>query len=400
MVYEKPDDARTGFGRAVWSISKAFANQGIQVRIVYTLSEDSKEVIKDVVNNVCLYGIPTKGRLVSKRIAFYKDATRLIKNLANRNHPSIFILNGPFSLPLARPLKCLGVVIYHTFGSLIVEFAFSLKELILTRDVNKLMLYISDIPLELTLVHNVDSVMVPHVKAAMEFELGYGIKKSKILISPYGQDIYERFHNNEFFNEVKIFRSKYFMKKLILFVGGTGWNRKGARYILHTFHKVRRKVPSILIMTGKPTKEYLVLAGRLELKINEDILLPGLVDDRTLAFLYASCDVFALPSLHEGFSQPVIEVMAYGKPVVASPIAAYPTVKNGSEGFVINSCDIDSCADALQKILTDKDLYANMSQKAKLKAQQYSWDKIGFNLIKYFQQIVSKSDIKCCHHLE
>lgn len=153
-------------------------------------------------------------------------------------------------------------------------------------------------------------------------------------------------------------------------------------------------------MTGKPTKEYLVLAGRLELKINEDILLPGLVDDRTLAFLYASCDVFALPSLHEGFSQPVIEVMAYGKPVVASPIAAYPTVKNGSEGFVINSCDIDSCADALQKILTDKDLYANMSQKAKLKAQQYSWDKIGFNLIKYFQQIVSKSDIKCCHHLE
>jgi glycosyltransferase involved in cell wall biosynthesis len=139
-------------------------------------------------------------------------------------------------------------------------------------------------------------------------------------------------------------------------------------------------------MTGKPTEQYLNLIRGLGFKVNEDIILPGLVDDRTLALLYASCDVFTLPSLHEGFSQPVIEVMAYGKPVIVSPSAAYPTVEDGNEGFVISPEDIDSYVYALQKTLTDKELYMAMSKKAKLKAQKYSWYTIGSNLFEIFYQ--------------
>jgi teichuronic acid biosynthesis glycosyltransferase TuaC len=102
-------------------------------------------------------------------------------------------------------------------------------------------------------------------------------------------------------------------------------------------------------MTGKPSKKYLFIASKLGLKIGVDLLLPGLVDNKTLALYYASCDVFFLPSLHEGFSQPILEVMAYGKPVVASPLAAYPTVTDGVEGFVVHPRNKDSYAPALRK---------------------------------------------------
>jgi glycosyltransferase involved in cell wall biosynthesis len=287
---------------------------------------------------------------------------------------------------LAKPLKRLGLIAYHTFGTLVYELKCSFPELIRAIDLRKLSTYALDIPIETACLRYVDMIVVPHDMAAQEFQKIYRVNGEKILVSPYGQDVYDRFHDKKFFREVEDFRSKFMGKKIILFVGGSGWSRKGARYALYAFSKLSKNLPATLIMTGKPTEQYLNLIRELKLKVGEDIILPGLVDDRTLALLYASCDVFTLPSLHEGFSQPVIEVMAYGKPVIVSPLAAYPTVKDGCEGFIINPEDIDSYVYTLQKILTDKELYMAMSKKAKLKAQKYSWSTIGSNLFEIFCQ--------------
>jgi len=385
IVYERPDNARTGFGRAVWCLSKAFLQKGAYVSIIYE-NFGSKKITRELVEGIYLYGIPSSGCLLSKRIAFYMQTLYFIKKYCNRSDTKVFFLHGPFSLPLAKPLKELGLIAYHTFGTLAYELRRSLAELVKTTNLRKLSIYASYIPMETIYLHHADMIIVPHNMAAQEFKKIYRIKAKKILVSPYGQDIYERFHDEKFFREVEEFKSRFMGKKIILFVGGSDWSRKGARYVLYAFSRLSKNLPVTLIMTGKPIKQYLYLIRELGLKIGEDVILPGLVDDRTLALLYASCDVFTLPSLHEGFSQPVIEVMAYGKPVIVSPLAAYPIVEDGSEGFIINPENIDTYVYVLQKTLIDKELYITMSENAELKAQKYSWNAIGSNLFKIFYQ--------------
>jgi glycosyltransferase involved in cell wall biosynthesis len=390
VVYERPDKTGTGFGRAVWSLSKVFASKA-KVHIIYEAPRSSS-IVRELIDGIYLYGVPKGHGLISGRMSFYRDAATLLKMLAGKHDSNVTFLNGQFSLPLVRPLKRLGPVVYYTFGSLLDELSHTFREIVDTVDLRKLAGYAAYVSIESTSIRSVDMTVVPHQRAALILAKLYRLRRDRISVSPYGQDIYERFHGDAFFSDVARFKSRFAGKKIILFVGGIEWNRKGARWMLRAFKKASKQVPSVLIMTGKPrigAEHYLNLARELGLKVNEDILLPGMVDDRTLALLYASCDVFSLPSAHEGFSQPVIEVMAYGKPVVVSPLAAYPTVEDGDEGFVIHPNDTDSYANALQKILTDENLYAIMSKKAKLKAQQYSWDKIGFNLLRRLQQIVS-----------
>jgi len=387
VVYERPNTAATGFGRAVWSLSRAFKSQA-KVHIIYEAPRSSS-IIKGLIDDVYLYGVPRGRRLISGRMSFYRDAATLLEMLADKHDSNIVFLHGPFSLPLVRPLRHLGPVVYHTFGSLIVELASSFREIVNTADQSKLMRYASDIPIESTFIRSVDMTVVPHQRAALEFAKLYRLRSDRLFVSPYGQDIYERFHGDAFFSDANRFRSRFAGKKIILFVGGYAWNRKGARWMLQAFGKVSKEMPSTLIMTGKPANHHLAIANELGIK-KDELLLPGIVDDRMLAMLYASCDVFALPSLHEGFSQPVIEAMAYGKPVVASPVAAYPSVRNGKEGFAVNPHDTNAFARVLRQLLSDEKKSAQMGGYARERAKMFSWKVIGNDLLSLFIDLLNR----------
>ncbi len=386
IIYEDPVGTTTGFGRIVSRLSESFSQRGVESHIICTSRHGTSS--NGVVHGLTIHRIPISNSSFS-RLEFYKKALMIIENMPKGNGDDVFLLTSTYVFPLAKALQKRGIVVYQTFGTMFYELLSSFLGMINPLNYRKFFMYALDITIETFFLSFVDMLIVPHDRAAGEFRTFYRFKKDKLHVVPYGQDMYDLYHDAAFFSEVTNFKNKFGQKKLILFVGGSDWNRKGAEQVLYSFSKLSKSLPVTLIMTGKPTRRHLLLVDQLGLQIGDDVVLPGLVDDKTLALLYASCDVFFLPSLHEGFSQPVIEVMAYGKPVVVSPLAAYPTVENGSEGFVLYHNDIDSYANALQKILNDENLYATMSKKAKLKAQKYSWDRIGLNLLGYFRQIIS-----------
>jgi len=72
--------------------------------------------------------------------------------------------------------------------------------------------------------------------------------------------------------------------------------------------------------------------------------------DRAGEFL-AGLDIFVLPSLAEGFSNSLIEAMAYGRPVIATAVGADPEViTDGRDGFLVPPGDEKLLAVRLEEL--------------------------------------------------
>ena len=118
----------------------------------------------------------------------------------------------------------------------------------------------------------------------------------------------------------------------------------------------------------------------------------GAVDHEDIHRYFAACDIFCLPSYHEGFPVVNLEALASGKPIVSTTIDAIEEqVSHGENGYLVEPGDIDSLRDALEKLLRDTDKRVNFGKESRKRAQQFTWDRQATNLEKHYEQIGSLS---------
>lgn len=129
--------------------------------------------------------------------------------------------------------------------------------------------------------------------------------------------------------------------------------QKGLRYLLDAVRILREG--------GK--KAYLLVAGsgREEVRLREQAARDGIEDAvfflgarRDVAELYRAMDVFALSSLWEGGPITLIEAMASGLPVVATPVGIVPEiVRDGVNGFIVPLREPAVLGEALWRVRED-----------------------------------------------
>src|SRR5207248_3376126 len=85
----------------------------------------------------------------------------------------------------------------------------------------------------------------------------------------------------------------------------------------------------------------------------------GSVSDGELAAHYRAADVFVCVSEHEGFCVPLLEAMHHRLPIVAYAAAAVPETL-GDGGLLLNSKDPYTVAAAVQRVVSDADLRAQL----------------------------------------
>ncbi len=134
------------------------------------------------------------------------------------------------------------------------------------------------------------------------------------------------------------------------------------------FAAVHRSLPCRLELVGdgpeRPRVERLVR----ELGLQDHVTFRGEMDD--LAGLYASSDVFLLPSESESFGLAALEAMACGVPVVASDVGGLPdVVADGETGFLAPVGDVEAMAEAAGRLLTNEVLWSRMSGLARERAR-------------------------------
>ncbi len=95
--------------------------------------------------------------------------------------------------------------------------------------------------------------------------------------------------------------------------------------------------------------------------------------DRLLA-LYRGADLFAFPSLHEGFGLPVLEAMAQSTAVLCADIPVLHEI-GGDAARYANPQDPVAWADAMSELLRDDDARENLSRSGRVRAAAFTWER-------------------------
>jgi len=174
---------------------------------------------------------------------------------------------------------------------------------------------------------------------------------------------------------------------------GTLQPRKNFCRLIQAFDLLRRRhhVPHQLVIGGGKGWLYDEIGETIaSLGLQDVVLLPGYVADEDLPALYSAADLFAFPSLYEGFGIPVLEAMACGTPVVTSDVSSLPEVA-GDAALLVSSEDVDALAEALWRLLDDTQLRNELRTRGFQQASRFTWKRAAETLLGIYAQIATKN---------
>ena len=179
----------------------------------------------------------------------------------------------------------------------------------------------------------------------------------------------------------------------VIFVGRLTKNHKRPHLLVQAFTKLAAKYPNwILELWGAKDRatyykelEHMISSANL----SDRIFIKGATDK--VPEKLREADIFAFPSAFEGFGMALAEGMSVGLPSVGykNCPAVNELIKDGETGFL---CDdgVEPLAQALDKLMGDKELRVQMSKAAKADMAQFAPEKIWNQWEELMKQVVKK----------
>ena len=171
----------------------------------------------------------------------------------------------------------------------------------------------------------------------------------------------------------------------ILFVGRLE-KRKGLRYLLEAYGKLKWDLPNIRLIVvgpGNPDKESYRVMSSQNL---QDVEFVGRVSYDDLPRYYASADIFCSPATGaESYGIVLLEAMSAGKPVVASDIEGFRGVMtHGEQGLLVPKKDSNALAEALGMLARDPELRRKLGGNGNRLAEEYRWEVVAGRVEAYY----------------
>lgn len=176
---------------------------------------------------------------------------------------------------------------------------------------------------------------------------------------------------------------------LVGFVGRLA-PEKGLEHLLHAAAGILNTLPSTkFILAGEGPERLTLEKLAKQLGIEKSVIFLGRRSD--LASIYASLDVFVLPSLSEGMPLAVLEAMAAKRPVVATRVGAIPKiVKDQQTGLLVDAGDIAGLQSAISLLLGHPDLCRNLGQSGHEVAKAlFSSDSMARDYLGIYRRVIS-----------
>lgn len=167
-------------------------------------------------------------------------------------------------------------------------------------------------------------------------------------------------------------------------------------YILFVGTREPRKNLLTLIKAWQPlANDYRLLVvgeqawdGSEKVSHHSNLEFLGQVSDQVLAALYHFAELFAYPSLDEGFGLPVLEAFSYGVPVLAADIPVIREIA-GNAADLCPTKDVGAMTEALRKILNeDKEAVDKRMKRMIIRLQLFNWQKTAKQTLAVYQRAV------------
>jgi glycosyltransferase-like protein len=169
---------------------------------------------------------------------------------------------------------------------------------------------------------------------------------------------------------------------VVLTVGGVE-PRKGSLTLLDGFARLRALAPGLdplLVVAGGATlfdhrDEIARFGARTEaLGLGEHVRRIGTVSPEELERLYRAADIFAFPSVKEGFGLAALEALAAGLPLVASDLDVFRTfLADGESALLCPVGDAQALGTALARVAGDPALGARLVETGYRVAESHGW---------------------------
>ncbi|HPG41407.1 MAG TPA: glycosyltransferase [bacterium] len=182
-------------------------------------------------------------------------------------------------------------------------------------------------------------------------------------------------------------------KKLVLYLG-TFKRDKGVYEMLEAFKQLHDEQPeAILEICGYGVEKEGMLRFIQEQGLESAIIMQGAIDNEQVNLWMQACDLFVLPTWHEGMPNAVMEAMACGAPVVVSAVGGLPDAIGDCPGAIlIPPKNVVELKNAMLRALANDDLLKKMSLAARQRAEQsFGVEKTARTIINYLATFVNKT---------
>jgi glycosyltransferase involved in cell wall biosynthesis len=203
----------------------------------------------------------------------------------------------------------------------------------------------------------------------------YHIRPENVSVIPLAAPAHFRpVHDKE---ELQRVRQTYGIEGDYILSVGAIQPRKNLSRLVEAYSRLRRARPEVklpqLVLVGKCAWLYTeTLRTIKELEVSGSVILTGYAPEADLPALYSGALCFVYPSYFEGFGLPPLEAMKCGTPVIVGDKTSLPEVV-GDAGMLVDPFDVDRMAAAIQRVISDSNLRAQLRVKGLERANLFDW---------------------------
>jgi N-acetyl-alpha-D-glucosaminyl L-malate synthase BshA len=159
--------------------------------------------------------------------------------------------------------------------------------------------------------------------------------------------------------------------------------------VIYTFNKIKKSIPSKLLLVGDGPERHMAEELCRELGIFEETRFVGKQQD--MEDIYAIADLFLLPSEYESFGLAALEAMATGTPVVATNAGGIPEIiTHGKNGFLCDIGNVEQMSNFAISILENDKILEAFSMEARKQAERFDIHKIVPQYELLYDQVLRK----------
>jgi glycosyltransferase involved in cell wall biosynthesis len=206
----------------------------------------------------------------------------------------------------------------------------------------------------------------------------FELAESKISVVHNALD--ERFAFTPVLDERKRVLERYQLKDPFVLYSGKIRPHKNLHRLIEAFAVLksdladdeRYKNLKLIIIGDELSKHQYLRLTVIRSGVQQDVRFFGFVPYAILRVFYQSAELFAFPSLYEGFGLPPLEAMANRTPVLASNTSSLPEVLEDA-ALLVNPENVFDIARGMKSILIDEAVRKKLIDKGIDQVNKFSW---------------------------